>query len=102
MMGKTSLDLSQGTCRHVSETYLAGRQHLVEETMASQAGGTAQLCQGTPVAAFGAGAEEPCGCPAGMRTWLEETLAEGGVQELVLGLLEHIGKQRLLALLPRL
>lgn len=33
MMGKTSLDLSQGMCRYISED-LAERQHLVEETMA--------------------------------------------------------------------
>lgn len=51
--------------------------------------------------ALGTGAGGPCSCPTGMRTWLEEMLPVGGVQELLLGLLEHIGKQRLPALLPQ-
>lgn len=54
----------------------------------ARAGVTAQLCQERLWVLF-AGAEESCSCPAG----LKETPAVGGVQELVLGLLEHIRKQ---------
>lgn len=84
--GQTPLDLSQGMCRH-KDDHLAGRQHS-EKPQPGQAGVTAQLCQERLWVLF-AGAEESCSCPAG----LKETPAVGGVQELVLGLLEHIRKQ---------
>lgn len=72
---------------------------MVEETTARP--GRPGACQVTPVL-WGIGAEESCSCPPWLRIRLEEMLAVGGVQELVLGLPECIGKQRPLAVLPRL